>query len=92
MCVEMRDQQLAVINIICVFVVRGYRLLALMNNSECSHSLIRRVCVGVESKCLHLLIRCVSGKGGLMFTLINTMCMLGKGSVFYHHSMWEGEI
>ena len=25
---------------------------------------------------------CVSGKGGYMFTPINTMCMLGKGTVF----------
>ena len=47
--------------------------------TECSPSLIRRVCV--ENGEQVLLILCVSGMVYLMFVPINTMHMFGKGYV-----------
>ena len=67
-CVGLRDRELVIINIMCVFVVRGDRVLALVNNMYVLEG---------KTKCLHLLYLCVKGKGRSS-DCTNNICVCGK--------------
>ena len=64
--VWLRDRELAIINIMCVFVVRGDRVLALVNNMNVLEG---------KTKCLHLLHLCVERRVDRVIALIIYMCV-----------------
>ena len=71
----------------CVFVVRGDQILALVNNmyvlegkNKCLHLLHLCVERRVDRVIALIICVCVCGKGGLLLTPINSTCIIGNGT------------
>ena len=83
-----RDRDLAVINIMCVFVVRGDRVLELMMCGRGDLLLVPinlRMCWEEETECLYSLILYVCVLEGETEYLHSSMCSKGRPSACTHY-------